>query len=133
MNHVLRALVAFSLLYSGVALAVCSCPGGTGSPEDRLEAYDRVFIGLKTKGRPWGCGSDRGHTTVFLVTEDFKGTSVDEEITLFHDTNTDECGRRYGPGEHLVYLNGDEADLCDPGGDILEAEREIEDLRALTQ
>ncbi|HJN76582.1 MAG TPA: hypothetical protein QGF58_21815 [Myxococcota bacterium] len=130
MKSVLRVALSFSFLYSGVSYAVCSCPGGTGSPEDRLETYDKVFVGAKTKGRPWGCGSERSHTTVFLVTEVFKGVELGEEVTVLHDTNTDECGRRYANTEHLVYTDG-ETTLCDPGGAVFESEAEIEDLRDL--
>lgn len=133
MQHLLRVGLAFAFLYSGVSYAVCSCPGGTGSPADRLEAYDQVFVGQKAKGRPWGCGSERGHTTVFLVTEGFKGAEPGDEVTVLHDTNADECGRRFANTGHLVYLEGGETDLCDPGGLAIDSEREIEDLRELVE
>ncbi len=119
-------------LSSGVAWAVCSCEGGTGSPSDRLESYDLVFVGTVTKGRPWGCGSDLGHTTHFEVIEAFKGVEVGDEVEVFHDTNSDECGVTFARTiPHLVYTDG-AVDLCDPGGPETETDREIEDLRELT-
>lgn len=135
MASLTRILGTFALLQafsSGVAWAVCSCEGGTGTPEDRLESYDMVFVAAVDKGRPWGCGSEHSHTTVFEVTEAFKGVEVGDQVEVFHDTNSDECGVRFDPLiQHLVYTDG-VVDLCDPGGTVAETEREIEDLRDLT-
>ena len=133
MKAILRIGLTFAFLYSGVSYAVCSCPGGTGSPEDRLETYDQVFVGAKAKGRPWGCGSERSHTTTFLVLEAFKGVEEGDEVKVLHDTRTDDCGRRFANTEHLVYVLDGETGLCDPGGTALESEREIEDLRGLVE
>lgn len=133
------ARVGFTFLvlqtvFSGMAWAVCSCPGGTGTPSDRLETYDHVFLGLKTGGRPCGCGSDLSHETRFVVTESFKGVDVDDEVRVFHDTNSDECGVRFASNtEHLVYVNDGMVDLCDPGGPAFENLAEIDDLRDLTE
>jgi hypothetical protein len=135
MRTLFRVVGGFAVLQalsSGVAWAVCSCEGGTGTPEDRLESYDSVFVGRVVKGRPWGCGTDLGHTTHFEVTEAFKGVEVGDQVEVFHDTNSDECGLTFARSTpHLVYTNGT-IDLCDPGGPIDETDREIEDLRDLT-
>ncbi|MCP4919411.1 MAG: hypothetical protein GY913_21125 [Proteobacteria bacterium] len=122
------------LAFSGMAWATCSCPGGTGSPSDRLETYDTVFVGIKTGGRPCGCGSDLSHETRFVVTEGFKGVDEGDDVILFHDTKEDECGLRFQKNQsYLVYLNDGVVDLCDPGGPLIETEREVEDLRDLTE
>ena len=137
LRSALRAGGTFLVLHiavSGVAWATCSCPGGTGTPGDRLETYDTVFVGIKEGGRPCGCGSPHSHATTFQVTEGFKGVDDGDEAIVFHDTDQDECGVRFQKHEsYLVYALDGATDLCDPGGHLSETEREVEDLRDLTE
>ena len=131
-------LVAQAL--SSAAAWACSCAGDTLSAEEKLGAFETVFVGT-VRGHRSGCDANPFsesslEPTYFTleVSRAFKGVAVGDNVEIETASDGASCGVDFEIGDSwLIYTNDGTYGLCDPGGEAAEVADEIADLEALSE